>query len=131
MNDSVLMVMNTPSRHQKKIVPNFECRPRPFLLSIATAPVITAASPNRTWTPTIARNTGSVDGIGMPRTTDVFSLVMPTTRDGLIFLPPNNLLSDKYGFLAAFGDMTLWSILDSCVVLPDILTYLCVTHLRL
>src|ERR1043166_6284264 len=30
-----------------------------------------------------------------------------------------------------FGDMTFWSILDSCMVLPDILTYLCVTHLRL
>jgi hypothetical protein len=27
----------------------------------------------------------------MPRTTVVFSLVMPTTRDGLIFLPPRRL----------------------------------------
>jgi hypothetical protein len=37
---------------------------------------IRAASPNRMWTPTIARKTGSVDGIGMPRTTVVFSFAM-------------------------------------------------------
>jgi hypothetical protein len=58
-----------------------ECRPRPFLLSIATAPVIRAASPNRTWTRTIAKKTGSVDGIGMPRTTVVFSSAMQGPPD--------------------------------------------------
>ena len=36
-----------------------------------------------------------------------------------------------HGFTSTFGDIPLWNILGSCVVLPDILTYPCVTHLIL
>ena len=36
-----------------------------------------------------------------------------------------------YRLLAPFGDMTLWNILASCVVLPYISPYQCVTNLML
>src|SRR5262249_48052685 len=35
------------------------------------------------------------------------------------------------GFLALFGDMTLWNILAFCVVIPYISLYPCVTNLML
>src|SRR5215471_17452758 len=33
------------------------------------------------------------------------------------------VFNDNYGFLSSFGDMTLWNILVSCVVLPYISPY--------
>ena len=39
--------------------------------------------------------------------------------------------ADKSWFLSPFGDMTLWNILASCVVLPYISPFLCVTNLML
>src|SRR5712691_7282419 len=35
------------------------------------------------------------------------------------------------GFLSPFGDMTLWNILASCIVIPYISSYPCVTNLML
>jgi hypothetical protein len=35
------------------------------------------------------------------------------------------------GFLSPFGDITLWNILASCVVLPYISPYSCATNLML
>src|SRR5438309_7494542 len=40
--------------------------------------------------------------------------------------------SDAYlWFLSPFGDMTLWNILASCIVIPYISSYPCVTNLML
>src|SRR5262249_31262123 len=36
-----------------------------------------------------------------------------------------------HGFLSPFGDMTLWNILASYLVIPYISSYPCVTNLRL
>jgi hypothetical protein len=36
-----------------------------------------------------------------------------------------------FGFLSPFGDITLWNIVASCVVLPYISPYSCVTNLML
>ena len=36
-----------------------------------------------------------------------------------------------HGFLSPFGDITLWNTLASCIVLPYISPYSCVTNLML
>jgi hypothetical protein len=36
-----------------------------------------------------------------------------------------------HGFLSPFGDMALWHILASCIVLPYVSPYSCVTNLML
>src|ERR1700733_5306625 len=61
------MVANTPKRHQKYVMPKFECRPRALRLSMAVAPVKMAARPNIIWIATIAIKIGFVDGMGMPK----------------------------------------------------------------
>src|SRR5215475_6296931 len=43
----------------------------------------------------------------------------------------SSALATRFGFLSPFGDMTLWNILASYVVLPYISPYLCVTNLML
>jgi hypothetical protein len=40
-------------------------------------------------------------------------------------------IGGHFGFLSPFGDITLWNILASCVVLPYISPYLCMTNLML
>lgn len=56
----------------------------PFSLSIAAAPEMTALRPARTWSPTIVRNTGDVDGIAIPKTeVAVCTYVFPVQLDAI------------------------------------------------
>jgi hypothetical protein len=66
----------------------------------------------------------------------------PTPIEGLTYKPPwgirlvraetiVNVLHAKYGFLASFGDMTLWNILASCAVILYTSPYPYVTNVRL
>src|SRR5215470_2898739 len=49
----------------------------------------------------------------------------------VLTLEGHRVILEKRGFLSPFGDMTLWNILASCVVLHYIFPYSCVTTLML
>jgi hypothetical protein len=65
---------NNDVRNQKYRVPNLGCRPGAFTLSIAIRPVAAVPMPSRTWTATIERKRGSLDGMTKPPTVVVSPL---------------------------------------------------------